>query len=78
MDNFLEYVLFFHSWSDGNGVCRSLQTRAPYLKSMIMTQTTKRVRQAEAGQKMCKPIARDYLYAAWDYSVVFNYVKCNY
>jgi len=60
-DSFLEYALPSHSWSDGNGSCRNLQRRAPYFSSTIIMQTTKRVKQAVAGQKTCKPIIRNFL-----------------
>lgn len=66
-DSFLVYALPSHSWSEGSGSCRNLQERAPYFSIKIMTQTTKRVRQAVAGQKTCKPIARDFIYTVWDY-----------
>lgn len=56
MDSFREYALPSHSWSEGNGSCRSLQVRAPYFSISIITQTTNNVRQAVAGQKTCKPI----------------------
>lgn len=60
-DSFLEYTLPSQSWSEGNGSCRNLQRRAPYLSITIIMQTTKSVRQAVAGQKTCKPIMRNLL-----------------
>lgn len=76
-DSFLEYALPCHSWSDGNGSCRNLQRRAPYLSITIIMQTTKRVRQAVAGQKTCKPIIRNCFYAAWDYCLFATSVACS-
>ena len=77
-DSFLEYALPSHSWSDGNGSCRNLQRRAPYFSITIIMQTTKRVRQAVAGQKTCKPIIKYSFISIRDYRLFATSVLCNY
>lgn len=56
IESFREYAFSSHSLSDGNAVCRTLQICEPYFNKIIIIQTTKRVKQVVAGQKMCSPI----------------------
>lgn len=53
---FREYVFSSHSSSEGKVTFRVLQSLGPCFNNTIMTPTTKRVKQALAGQKTCNPI----------------------